>query len=210
MATKLRICGNDPGSKNYGLAVIEVSLSNPLTLEQRKPKVNKVPLSVLSFKVLHLRKVQSTYTGLISPKEIEIQTVNYINEIASVLKEYKVDFMVAERYMSRRMGGSTIELVNMMIGTLRGVALSRRSPLKVIPAAQWKVPLKNKEFNLESVYKKAKMLKISDHEVDAIFIALYGAFTLMRRKPFFMADIDSLERGVLRDLKRIGVARIKK
>ena len=203
MKSKIRIVAHDPGKVNYGLAVLEIGLSAPLTAEQQRPKNNIVPLRGLTFKVLHTRKLAHCYTELKFPKEIQKETMGYIREVSAIVNEYDADFMIAERYQSRRMGGTTIELVNMMLGTLRGVACVKNTPLKVMPASQWKVPLGNKGFDLEALYKQAKLFKVSDHEVDACFIGLYGAFTLMRRKPFFMTNVQSLGAGVLRDLKKL-------
>jgi hypothetical protein len=174
-----------------------------LNAEERRPKNNTIPLRSLSFRILHTRKLGNCFTELKHPTEIRDETISYINEVSAIVREYDVDFMIAERYQSRRMGGTTIELVNMMLGTLRGIACVKNTPLKVMPASQWKVPLGNKGFDLEGLYKEAKVYKVSDHEVDACFIALYGAFTLMRRKPFFMTNVQSLGEGVLRDLKRL-------
>lgn len=185
------------------MAVVEVALPKPLTKEQQRPKNNTDPLRALNFKILHTRKLVNCYTELKHPREIQQESVAYINEVSRAATEYAVDFMIAERYQSRRMGGTTIELVNMMLGTLRGIACVKNTPLKVMPASQWKVPLGNRGFDLELLYKGAKEFKVSDHEVDACFIGLYGAFALSRRKPFFMDDVQALGIGVLRDLKRL-------
>lgn len=203
MTNTIRILANDPGTKSYGIAVIEVKLPKPLTKEQQRPKNNNQPLKSLPFRVLHTRKLKHCYTNLKNASVIGSETIEYIKEISQLVVEYDVDFIIAERYQSRRMGGTTIELVNMMLGTLRGIAHVKNTPLKVMPASQWKVPLKNKEFDLEALYKEAKVFKVSDHEVDACFIGLYGAFTLTRRKPFFMTNVQSLGSGVLRDLKKL-------
>lgn len=195
------ILGLDPGSKNFGVAVIKAWLSKPLTLEQQKPKNNKIQLKVLKFEVKHLRKLANRYTELKSPMIIRKETIGYKTEIEGLISEYGVDFMIAERYQSRGMGGVTIELVNQMIGTLRSIGTDTNTPLKVMPASQWKVPLGHQGVVLDDVYAKAKTMFVSDHEVDAAYIGLYGTFTLMRRKPFLMKSVSSLETGLLKAIK---------
>ena len=84
-------------------------------------------------------------------------------------KKHGVDFILAERYMSRGRNGATIEYVNQMLG-----ALEYASPYEVtqISASTWKNRLK-RIFDLKQFYKEC--YRVEPHEIDAIafFVKLF-------------------------------------
>jgi len=83
--------------------------------------------------------------------------------------------------MSRGLKGTTIELVNIMIGiiyaNLKGEA-SRK--FTVIPAAQWKNAW-NRVIDLEGFYAK---VSCAVHQADSIGIGLYGAYKWLNQTPY--------------------------
>lgn len=126
-----------------------------------------------------------------------------MSEMLKLSRVVQPEAHIAERFMSRRMGGVTIELVNMTIGILRCVCLRTGKPIKLIPASQWKNELKRRGVLLPEVYKKAKSYKVSAHEVDASLIALYGVFLRLGHKPFDVPDVNSLMEAVLMKLSKV-------
>jgi hypothetical protein len=56
---------------------------------------------------------------------------------------------------------------------------------------------------LPDVYKAAKVFKYSDHEVDAVFIALYGACYVAKIKPFNFEDMERFVEAVLSKLEKL-------
>lgn len=197
---------HDPGPKNYGLAVLRVELDlldKSLSKKERREEV----LNSLPFSIVHLEKLETRYTDLKSPGKIERETAAYTKTIHALCKKHSVDVQIAERYMSRRMGGVTIELVNMMLGSLRTLSNEMGKPIKLIPASQWKNELKRREVDLELLYRFAKGYKVSDHEVDAVMIALYGVFILMRRLPYSMHELPELINAVAAKVARVAESR---
>jgi hypothetical protein len=131
---------------------------------------------------------------------------SYLDEILEITKEFKPDAIIAERYMSRRMGGTTIELVNMALGALRVFCITNDVYLRMIPASQWKNELKRRGVDLKLLYKQVRMAnKKTPHEVDAVFIALYAYFIRMGAKAFEVEDPIQLGDAVV---KKIGALKL--
>jgi hypothetical protein len=82
--------------------------------------------------------------------------------------------------MARGMKGSTIELVNCMLGALVARSGLKSQNVKLLPAAQWKNEF-NRIYNLEEFYKSVNCV---DHQADASLIGLYGAHVWYGVKPF--------------------------
>lgn len=194
------ILAHDPGSHNYGIAVIRVELP--------EDPDRKVLLKGLGFSVLYASKMEHSFTTLKDAALADREMIAYLNELEGLRRKYNPDLQIAERYMSRRMGGVTIELVNMLLGTLRVFSLRRGIPIRLIPASQWKNELKRREVDLKEVYKEAKREhKRTPHEVDAVMIGLYGAFSLMKLKAFSVEDPHRLVNSVLHKLRRLELTR---
>lgn len=202
MKDRITIMAHDPGSKNYGLAVVTVELDRLDRSLSRKEKASHGPVA-FAFTIRYLSKSSARFTDLKKPRLVAIETWRYLQLVQRLTRRFKVNLQIAERYMSRRMGGVTIELVNMMLGTLRAACSDNQLSLRLIPASQWKNEAKRRGFQLDDVYRRAKPLGVSDHEIDAIFIALYGAYTLMRRPPFFVKSPEKLVDALIRKLETL-------
>jgi len=125
----------DPGTSNYGYAVLEFD-SNRMRL-------------------LQAGRLHKTIRSMNS--EIVSQVAEYSSAIQSLIRERRVTHLIAERYMSRRMGGVTIECVNSMIGILLEIGRRNKLSTKLIPASQWKNEANrgDKQF-LDRVYEAGK------------------------------------------------------
>jgi hypothetical protein len=134
---------------------------------------------------------------------VESELKAYVEEVQDIEREFLPQAHIAERYQSRRFGGVTIELVNMTLGALRHHGYTYGSPIKLIPASQWKNELKRRGVLLQDVYRAAKVFKYSDHEVDAVFIALYGACYVAKIKPYNFEDMKSFVGAVLYKLEKL-------
>ena len=187
-----KVLGHDPGSVNYGYAV--------LSFKAEKGHRSDI-LNGMAFTIHEVGKIQSIVTTLKHASDATTELSAYMGELVGLMKTHQPDVQIAERYMSRRMGGVTIELVNMTLGVIRTVGVQRGIPTKLIPASQWKNELKRREVDLKEVYKQGKQFGVSAHEVDAVMIALYGAFILLRTKPFNVGDIRGLVDAVLRKIE---------
>lgn len=191
----MTLAGHDPGTKNYGLAVVRF----------QKPSQRRSDGAVTSFafSLLEVRLVENCLLGLKDVKLANQELSAYSGEMRALTAKHKPDAHVAERYMSRRMGGTTIELVNMTLGVLRLHGQDTNAPVKMVPASQWKNELKRRDVELERVYLSAKAYGYSNHEVDAVFIALYGACLLSRMKPFGFEDVGAFVASVVKKLSAL-------
>jgi Holliday junction resolvasome RuvABC endonuclease subunit len=158
----------DPGTSNHGYAVVKA------TLHLRSP-----PTQV---QVLRFGRIHDTIRDL--KLGVRLQVLGYKKILRKLTLEYQPTHFVAERYMSRRMGGTTIESVNLMLGAALG-EFSPRIPVKVIPASQWKNEAKRQGIDLLALYAFAKEYGgITDHAVDAMMIGVYALSAASRNKPF--------------------------
>ena len=152
----LRLLAMDPGVTNYAWTVLDV----------------KRPFEV---KILASGMIDRTVTELVG--DVVLQVVEFKAEVDSIINKFNPEYLIAERYMSRGMGGATIELVNVMIGVLASCWLHSPTKFKVIPAAQWKneinkVEVSDQETTLEYMYAKSE---VTVHQVDSAGIGCYGA-----------------------------------
>lgn len=159
----------DPGTSNYGYAVVSAqSIKNNQSSKM---------------KVLRSGRIHTTVRAL--NKGVLSQTRDYSNVIRGLMDEYKVTHVIAERYMSRRMGGTTIEAVNLMIGVIIQLCVEKGIHFLCIPASQWKNEInRNSPGYLEEEYRVGRQTKITPHTIDASMIALYGVGVMSGQNPF--------------------------
>lgn len=138
------ILGCDPGSRNYGIALVG--------LEGNKPKVYANAVMMQPVNTL------LTFNATLSAYEAEIE--RWIAQ--------GVDGIVAERFQTRGNGGPLIEQVSVMIGTLR----QYKKPIKAIVASQWKNEFKRRfDRDLKELYDD---VAVQPHQLDAALIGIYG------------------------------------
>jgi Holliday junction resolvasome RuvABC endonuclease subunit len=153
----VRVLSMDPGVNNYAWSVIEI----------------KRPFEI---KILASGMMTHTLTDLVG-STVHQETLLFKQEVNQIMTDYDPQFLIAERYMSRGMGGSTIELVNIMIGILASMWTHSSDRILFIPAAQWKnefnkVVVDEQRTTLEHMYGKSK---VTEHQIDSTCIGLYGA-----------------------------------
>lgn len=186
------ILAHDPGSHNYGVAVVRIQIDEGLGT---KDVIDRVP-----FSLVYAGRMKSIFTSIKDSRLARQELDSFNKELHGIYEKFRPDVQIAERFMSRRMGGVTIELVNMLLGSLRVYSEQNNIPLRLIPASQWKNELKRRGVDLKDLYKKAKSIKRTPHELDAAFIAVYGAFKLMKVKPFNVRNPTNLAGAVLHKL----------
>lgn len=174
----VRVLALDPGTTNFGWSVLKIDRRSKPTVLAHGMLVNTI----------------KTLTGnLREPIEL------FRMELLDIVQQYEVDFLAAERFMSRRLGGTLIELVGFMLGIAMGVVGSTKSfhkdGIKLITAAQWKNEW-NKVSDLEAFYKT---VDIPVHEVDSIGIGLYCGRKFMGIEPF--KDMKDLEKRFQKQLQ---------
>jgi len=146
----ITVLANDPGTKNYGFAV--------MSLKKEGTKIKYC---------LH-KTGKLVSTADIKNKAMQKELGLYLKELKRHTKGHKITHVVAERYMTRGIKGPLVESVNMMLG---GMHVTYKQPIQIMPAAVWKNRA-NKFFDLKEFYKE---IRVEAHEVDATFMAFYTA-----------------------------------
>jgi len=147
----LTILGADPGKNNFGYSIVKVKFEPPFRYQIAKTGLVKNVVYDLT-------------------KGVRAQSKAFRKEVGSILKEYEVDVLIAERYQNRgRMMGNTIELVNYMLGVMDSL---RTQDFVLITASQWKNAF-NRHYDLKEFYKEIPMIP---HRIDAALIAIYGSY----------------------------------
>ena len=174
----LRIFAHDPGSRNYGYAIVEGIL-----VGQR-----------LKFRILENGLCPSTMNNLKDHKIRQQQRLCYLEWVKRMAQKYEVKAMFAERYMTRGIKGPTIESVNMMLGLMQSLLL----PDRYIPAAVWKNAVTRQGIDLKQEYKYCKT---APHQLDAVLIGIWGL-----HQAFGLKDFGNINRrsfgNILKEIER--------
>lgn len=149
MAFNRRILGLDPGKNNFGIAIVEL------------PRGSNKPI-VISNGILDcpLDNIKNHFREGVS---------HFLVEIEQWVNEYQPSALIAERFQSRGLMGTTVEMVGIMLGALCVHFIDM--PMKVITAASWKVPLQRQTEKLDGVYKRCCT---TPHQLDAVLQGCYG------------------------------------
>lgn len=147
----VRVLSIDPGTTNAAWAVAEINIA------------------AKTYKLLASGKLINTVHDLTANLEQQISV--FAKEVQSLLAKYTAQCLCLERYQARGMKGTTIELVNIMIGVAISEARKTQNMFlhRVIPASQWKNAW-NRAGDLELYYSKVSCVV---HQADAIGIGIY-------------------------------------
>lgn len=174
----LRIFAHDPGSKNYGYAIIE-GKKNGQRVDIRVLENGLCPCPMNNLKDHKIRQKQRDL---------------YLDWVYSSVKKWQVQGMFAERYMTRGIKGPTIESVNMMLGLLQSLCM----PDRYIPAAVWKNAVRRQGIDLGLEYK---LCRTAPHQLDASLIGVWAIHQAFGLKDFgtmnqrqFIKIVDQIER----------------
>jgi Holliday junction resolvasome RuvABC endonuclease subunit len=178
------VLGIDPGTQNMGYSVFEVretslyffeigqitSTITNLTPNKQFKKITKAERLKASKKKVKLLKKDRPFQP-----PLDIGAKRFIKVSSSILKEYKPDCAVIERFQSRGLKGSTIECVSIMIGIMIRECFYRKISLRLLIASQWKNRV-NQFLNLDSFYLETAKLGFTPHETDSMCMPLYHLF----------------------------------
>ncbi|WOL24468.1 Holliday junction resolvase [Yersinia phage fHe-Yen9-02] len=162
----MRILAGDPGKVNFALSIIEV---------------NGTKIEFLGTRMFN-RPIQNL-TG-----DMRQVTKEFLDEIRKIDKQYgPFDGMCFERFQSRGLGGNTIEAISLMLGVLCSYALTKKIPIDIITASQWKNAF-NRTMDLKGLYEEFKLTSKKSpkaiHEFDASLIGVYKFYKQSNIKPF--------------------------
>lgn len=170
MKKKIQLLACDPGTANFGYAIVEAIIE-----EGKAPS---------QFKVLQYGKINCTVRQLTGGMSDNLEM--YVTTIKFLMKSYPdLNGAILERFQTRGIGGPTIELVSVMIGVLSTFFHEESLPVKAIIASQWKQACTRSGIILDEAYLKYRgLVKATPHEIDAIMIGLYGLHLFARHKPY--------------------------
>ncbi len=191
----LVVMAHDPGSRNYGYSCVKAT-----QIRGGKIKVSVLENGLCPVPVNQMKSGKTLREGLAAYKA-------WTSELSA---KYGVQFVVAERFMTRGGKGPTIEAVNMMLGAL----VLGDVPCKVLPAAQWKNAMRRADIDLAQWYRWAK---VTPHQLDACLIGVYicsmlygfkgvDALDLKKRLKSLVLEIEktSKERLINRQIRKKG------
>jgi hypothetical protein len=173
MFKPVNILALDPGSKNFGWSVVELSDNGGL-------------------KIVANGMIKNTLIEL--KEDVWSQGRPFIRELRGIMRVHNVGALISERFMPRGYGGNTIESVNQMIGMALGSMWNKKRNAEciLIPAAQWKNAV-NRVSDLDDLYTKC--IGCTPHQVDACMIGLYGGYTIASRVAY--SDFKALEKSLI-------------
>lgn len=176
----LVVMAHDPGTSNYGYSVVRAELA---------PR-NRVKITILENGLCpELVKV------LKSGSTLRAALLAYKKWYTQIIKTYGVQFLVAERFMTRGGKGPTIEAINMMLGVL----VCGDLPCKLMPASQWKNSVTRAGIELDDWYTWAKT---TPHQLDACLIGVYMASVLYGHKGFDGLPLKSMFKKLVLEVEK--------
>lgn len=174
----ITVLSMDPGTTNYAASVLRFA-----------------PGPRLKMKVLGTKLVENTVRN---PAALNVEYRRFMSEILILESEFgPFDLVVAERFQSRGLKGTTIESINMMLGVLA----TMYPQLALYTASTWKNSF-NRRFNedgvkaLNELYDDLKALvkpqpkieRRTNHELDCSLMGIYHACKHLEVDPFECLD----------------------
>lgn len=180
---RMRVLSCDPGKSNFAFSFTEFQNTE----------------KELKFNIVEHGKIANVFDDLTGP-EVRERGMLFQKEIRALVRKYKADYIIAERYMVRgRFNGGLAEYINIMLGLLMGVGVSN---MLMIPAAQWKNRFNANSYGLvlDELYKA---VPYEPHQLDAAMIGFYGA-AFWSQVPFY--EVLETKKGVDTLLKQMAAA----
>jgi hypothetical protein len=140
------ILGADPGSKNFGIALVGLVGG----------RVKIYANSVLMYPIDDL-------------KIFNQKSLAFLEEMDKWM-EFSPSGIVAERFQTRGNGGPLIEQVSSMLGLLKGAYFD--TPIKLTIASAWKNRVQRRfDVDLKEIYPQ---IWVQPHQLDAALIGVFG------------------------------------
>lgn len=174
------IFGFDPGETNSGYAVVVFKPGKAyrlLEIGQIEETIKNLTDKTQKLKVKRRAKVDKN--GKKKPTKfrpelppLQIQLPKYYKTISGLFRDHgKPKAVHVERFQTRGVKSKSVETVSMMNGVVATICMHRHTDFYTTIAGTWK-NLVNKHFDLEHLYKLAKEIGFTPHEVDAFMIAI--------------------------------------
>ncbi len=100
-------------------------------------------------------------------------TIRFIEEFNTILKQHKPNVVVIERFLIRRFLTKLAEFVGIMVGIINKTCVDNKIEYHAITASTWKLSIK-KVVDLKQLYKDGKkQYKLPPHQIDSCMIGRY-------------------------------------
>jgi hypothetical protein len=164
----MRIIALDPGKVNFAAAVME----DRKVLETR-----------------YLKPIKSLRWD-----DFNSEAEKFRNHYFSFLESVNPDCVLAERFMARPggNGGAVGEPINIMLGMITTINASKGIPTHLVTSAQWKNALNSRYGKVSKM--KEHFPHLSDHEADALGIAVYAMEGELGEKGKLLKSVKRLKR----------------
>lgn len=183
----MRILSLDPGTVNYGFAIVDIRHKHGKT----------------AFQVLENGKCERTVKTLKSAKVMREEMALYEMWLGDLVARYQPHAVAAERYMTRGIKGPLVECVNIMIGMTLTLI---EKPFKIMPAATWKNAVSRQGVDLKAQYK---VVGVTPHQVDAAMIGVYTGCQAFGLNQFGDLNLPKLFPRFLEQLEQTSVIPVK-
>lgn len=182
----LTVMAHDPGSRNYGYSCVKAT-----QVRNGKIQVSVLENGLCPVPINQMKSGKTLREGLAIYKRWTME----------LFDKHGIQFVVAERFMTRGGKGPTIEAVNMMLGAL----VLGDVPCKVLPAAQWKNALRRADIDLSYWYKWAK---VTPHQLDACLIGVYVCSMLYGFKGVDALDLKKRMKSLVLEIEKTSEERL--
>lgn len=154
----------DPGEKNFGMSVVEITAKRVRILET----------DMIAETIVNLTSNERKMTKRARDQEADFQTSlrRFKTRMGKLMHKYKPDHFVAERFQTRGVKSRSAETVSMMNGISCHLADNHGIGYRLLMAATWK-NFVNKIFPLDQLYVLGHSVGLANHTVDTLCIALY-------------------------------------
>ena len=187
---KFHLLGLDPGSVNFAYSIIEVETYT--TPKGTTLKVKPIETGLITNTISSMRNAKSELRSFLSDLEFLINR-----------KDLSIQGLVVEQFQSRGVQTSLLEKVNVMIGAI--LTNFYYLDIDFFMASAWKRSIKQ-VFDLDYEYKR---ITCTPHELDATYIGIFGAFKLLKIKPYYVYTSKYLE-GVARGVEKVSKTEVRK
>jgi len=173
----------DPGSKNFGFACSKVTASlTVLEVGQIEATVSNLTNAISYKKITKLQREKAKAKGkprlLIKDQPSTPPFMdglgNFYRTINTLMSEYRPNIVIAERFQTRGLKGTTIEAISIMLGVIALYCHRNKIQFILVTAATWKNQA-NRLFKLDDFYVVGKDMGFTPHECDALIMGLYAA-----------------------------------
>ena len=184
------ILGSDPGTSNSGYTVTNITKKTLQILEigMIESTFKNMTEQTQYKKLTKAERAKLAKQGIKRPTKEHMKSyppfsegyATFYNSVNTLLDDYNIECMIAERFQTRGNMGPLIEMVSMQLGTYATLCYQHQIQFRLVVASQWKNAIHKigGDSYLEDIYQYAHQFGLTPHECDSTGMALYQAEAL--------------------------------